>query len=148
MVLSGNRHSSAEWPSPSKYWTNLLDCVVFPHRSNPSRTTKAPLELLLEPLKMEFWLVPIRIFWIKFLYGTFGRKLEDILVVTTPKLLNRKNKHQKYINYSRGLLYQSFSKENCKWTWLKHKLSYAYLIFLRKKYTFKKNSNVFLTNTP
>lgn len=41
-LLSGNRHASTGKPFPSRNETNLPHWVVFPQRSNPSKTIRAP----------------------------------------------------------------------------------------------------------
>lgn len=94
VLLSGNRHNSAECPNPSKYVSSLLDCEVFPLRSKPSRTIKAPLfDSLLLPLKTDSWVfAAIRICLILHLLGNFSSNFDNFPNARAPKFLKRKKK--------------------------------------------------------
>lgn len=80
VVLSGNRHNSTEWPNPSKYETNLPHCDVFPLRSNPSKTTKAPLDLLFALKGVQLSLISILMDLSGNLQERFNLKFNDLLL--------------------------------------------------------------------
>jgi hypothetical protein len=86
---SGNRHNSAECPSPSKYVSSLLDCEVFPLRSKPSRTIKEPLDSLSPPFRIELWVFAIRICLIGHLWGKFNRDFNNLPNANAPKFLEK-----------------------------------------------------------
>lgn len=87
VVLSGNRHNSTECPRPSKYESSFPHCEVLPLRSNPSKTTSAPLDSLLAPIRLQLLPFSILIDLTERLHEIINPKFNDLLTAKTPKFL-------------------------------------------------------------
>lgn len=116
VVLSGNRHNSTECPSPSKYESSLPHCEVFPLRSNPSKTTKAPLDSFFALIRLELLPFSILIDLTKHLQERFNLKFNDLLTTKAPKFLESNNFKLGVFGYLRKLNFNSNTKNKFVWT--------------------------------